>query len=331
MLNSSIRAVQESWNPPIAESCQLGVSQYCPNVEAGKGRLVRCLMEHIPSLENSCQKRIYSLKLNSLSTSPDKYLLFLLQSFLIFGGVFGLLFLAKVETNFKTLPIDSAFFSIDLLLIRLISLFIVMSLLHLMIEYLPISFFINAEGIIGWLPKDNWVRLAAYIMMVDFIGYFSHRTMHSKLLWRFHKVHHSSTDLQWHSNFRNHPINTIIQSVVITLPLMLLNMNKLTYVFFLSYMVLFDAYAHSSFRICKKLKWLVPIKYLIVTPEFHRLHHLQSNNRKHQNYAGIFSFWDYMFKTSNFEFNDNRPMGVASNYPQSFWYLLVAPFRKRND
>lgn len=290
-----------------------------------------CLSKDISRLGESCKKSIYSLKLNKLGHHPEKYLLFILHSFMIFGGVFGIAYIAKIETNFKTLATDFTFFSFDILIVRLVTVFLIMSLLKVMLIVLPASFFIAAEKATVWLPKNNIIAFLTYILMVDFFGYITHRIMHTKYFWKFHATHHSSTDLQWHSNFRNHPVNAIIQSMVITLPLIILGLNKITYVFLLSYMILFDAFTHSSIGLrttCPKpLRFL---KYIFVTPRFHRHHH-QQNPGRNQNYAGIFSFWDLIFKTSCFEINDKELSGVNNSYPQNFKELLIKPFRKNNE
>ncbi|MBY0414473.1 MAG: sterol desaturase family protein [Bdellovibrionales bacterium] len=334
-LNSSIQGLQQAWNPRLTETCRLDVSLYCQNIKAGKGEVGRCLLGNFPQLTESCQKRIYSLKLGTLAHSPDKYLLFLLQSFAILAGVFGVMYMGKVETNYKSLPTDFAFFVMDLLFIRLISLGLILVILQLILRIMPVTFFVGMESVGVLLPRNEWAKLVIYLIMVDLFGYISHRMMHSKYLWKFHGTHHSSTNLQWHSNFRNHPVNGLFQSIMITIPLILLGLNKLTYVFFLSYMIIFDAYTHSSVRTRVQSKWLRPLnflRYIIVTPEFHRYHHQQkSENGRHQNYAGIFAFWDIIFGTSHFKLDQKEPFGVKRNYPETFGSLLAAPFRKKND
>lgn len=57
--------------------------------------------------------------------------------------------------------------------------------------------------------QNLWLQFALALPLVDFVGYWRHRFMHSKFLWPFHAIHHSSKTLDWLSNERNHPsINT---------------------------------------------------------------------------------------------------------------------------
>ena len=65
--------------------------------------------------------------------------------------------------------------------------------------FLKLRNFINSQNLIFQ------VLIALFIL--DFFGYLRHRLMHSKYLWPFHSIHHSSRQIDWLSTERNHPIN----------------------------------------------------------------------------------------------------------------------------
>src|SRR5215471_17117307 len=48
----------------------------------------------------------------------------------------------------------------------------------------------------------------------ELIGYWLHRLAHRGALWSFHKLHHSSEDLDWLSAVRVHPIDDILRRMV---------------------------------------------------------------------------------------------------------------------
>ena len=41
-----------------------------------------------------------------------------------------------------------------------------------------------------------------------------------------------------------------------------------------------------------------PLKYVFVSPRFHRYHHSTVDASRHKNFGGLFSFWDYLFGTA---------------------------------
>ena len=50
----------------------------------------------------------------------------------------------------------------------------------------------------GFGPASPLSLQAVLILaLVDFVGYWMHRWLHGRRLWRFHAVHHSSVDLDW--------------------------------------------------------------------------------------------------------------------------------------
>jgi sterol desaturase/sphingolipid hydroxylase (fatty acid hydroxylase superfamily) len=55
---------------------------------------------------------------------------------------------------------------------------------------------------------------------------------------------------------------------------------------------------HSNWAIPQKIDKL--LSYVIVTPNFHRLHHSQVFQESKSNYGSFFSFWDKIFKSYSY-------------------------------
>ena len=54
-------------------------------------------------------------------------------------------------------------------------------------------------------------------------GYWGHRMSHQlPVLWRFHRVHHSSRQLDWLAPNRRHPIDLVVARVSTSLPVLVL-------------------------------------------------------------------------------------------------------------
>jgi sterol desaturase/sphingolipid hydroxylase (fatty acid hydroxylase superfamily) len=79
------------------------------------------------------------------------------------------------------------------------------------------------QGLFGWLvaaPDPARAPDAPALVMFtlgmgvafDFARYLSHRLHHRiPVLWEFHKVHHSAEVLTVFSNYRNHPVETMVE------------------------------------------------------------------------------------------------------------------------
>jgi len=177
------------------------------------------------------------------------------------------------------------------------------------------------HGAVRVLP---WAaQLALALLIFDLAAYWRHRLMHSDALWPVHEVHHSSTHLNWLSGIRNHPLNTLAihlvgAAVIVTFGFApdiaaIVGLIRFYWVCFV----------HSDIRL-----HLGPLNYVIVTPDFHRWHHVPDGIR-HRNYAGFFSFIDLAFGT--FHFPRDRRAAIfgpgAADYPQQYPAQLIAPFR----
>jgi sterol desaturase/sphingolipid hydroxylase (fatty acid hydroxylase superfamily) len=60
-----------------------------------------------------------------------------------------------------------------------------------------------------------WVTSAIAVVLLDFGNYVCHAAQHRfDTLWEFHKVHHSSRDLDWLATFRSHPIEQLVRRLL---------------------------------------------------------------------------------------------------------------------
>ena len=61
------------------------------------------------------------------------------------------------------------------------------------------------------------------VLVSDFVGYWSHRWRHSsKLLWTFHSIHHSQTNLTIVSNYRFHVVDETLLRLWLFIPFQML-------------------------------------------------------------------------------------------------------------
>jgi hypothetical protein len=184
--------------------------------------------------------------------------------------------------------------------------------------FLKLRNFINSQNLI--------VQVLIALFILDFFGYLRHRLMHSKYLWPFHSIHHSSRQIDWLSTERNHPINFLI---IVTLNLVvLIAVFDFLYVATLSVLIRrsYGFFVHSNIKVCYG-----PLDYVFVSPLFHRWHHTDAKEGEGKNFAIMFSFIDVLFGSYRLPKGkeDSGSFGIfQEEIANELWAQFIYPFKK---
>jgi len=167
-----------------------------------------------------------------------------------------------------------------------------------------------------------WLQALEIYVLVDFIGYWTHRLFHSGRLWPFHAVHHSSEDLDWLGSVRVHPVNDLVNKMAQAAPLILLGFNPYVTLSTAPFFTLYAIFLHAN------VNWdFGPLRSVIATPVFHRWHHSKDREAWDKNFAGLFPFWDILFGTYYMpkgRYPEN--FGIHDPMPKGFFGQMWAPF-----
>ncbi len=184
----------------------------------------------------------------------------------------------------------------------------------------------DAWRVAGLWPH-HWPAPAQAVLLLavaDFLRYWLHRAAHtSRLLWRFHAVHHSPERLYWFNVGRFHPIDKGLQFLLDTAPFVLLGVGGEVISLYFVFYAVNGFYQHANCDVR-----LGPLNYLVSGPELHRWHHSRRIAESNNNYGNNLIVWDLLFGTYY------RPAGRAvgrlglleRGYPTSFPRLLRRPF-----
>ncbi|MCB0421104.1 MAG: sterol desaturase family protein [Bdellovibrionales bacterium] len=154
--------------------------------------------------------------------------------------------------------------------------------------YLALQRFFQIELIAKSLPT--------YILCFFFLDlsyYTYHRMSHRvNLMWAIHIVHHSSSHYNysvalrqaWFQKLTAFPFYLIF--LFFGMPVEILAVTIAAH-------ALLQFFSHTqAFK--KEIPW---VRWIFVTPSFHRVHHGINRPYIDKNYGGIFSFWDRLFGT----------------------------------
>lgn len=191
----------------------------------------------------------------------------------------------------------------------------------------------NQFGIIYWLHLDNlWLQAIIGLLFMDLIGaYTAHLVQHkTKLLWRFHLIHHTDTWIDTTSANRHHPGESLIRFTFTILAIVIVGAPIWLFYLYQSLSVFLSQFNHANMKMPKNIdKW---ISYLIVSPDMHKIHHHYQLPYTDSNYGNIFSIWDRLFGTFLVMPREELIYGVDTHMKpeenNNLKNLLVIPFQK---
>jgi sterol desaturase/sphingolipid hydroxylase (fatty acid hydroxylase superfamily) len=182
-----------------------------------------------------------------------------------------------------------------------------------------------------WLGvTDNAVvSLLLYLVVFDFVAYWTHRGQHQlEWWWRLHSLHHAQRQMTMWSDNRNHLLDDIIGDVIIVLVAQLIGVAPGQFIAIVALTQLSESFQHANLRL-----WFGRAgERLWVSPRFHRLHHSIGmghepsghNHARGHNFGVLLPWWDVLFGTANFE-QRYEPTGIrdqveqSRDYGRGFW------------
>lgn len=182
---------------------------------------------------------------------------------------------------------------------------------------MPVNDFLSDN--VGFLVVDStrswplWVIALLGIMIADFGSWVAHIIKHKvPLFWRFHMVHHSQIRMNLFTANRTHPVDALIEAVILLLPFFFFFpsfIDETGNVFLLALLGgWYVRFQHANIRTN-----MGPLRYLFVTPQSHRVHHSTEPEHWNSNYANIFA-WDRLFGTQHSDVTSYPPTGINDPY-----------------
>ena len=168
---------------------------------------------------------------------------------------------------------------------------------------LPVTFFGTAVwGQERALGLFNLVALPLPALVVGtllargFISFFTHFLMHKiPILWRLHRVHHLDTELDVSTTVRGHPVEFAANAVIGVPIVMALGLTPWVLLLYEILDAAVTLFSHANIRLPRGLDHM--LRYVIVTPELHRVHHSSWQPETDSNFSAVFPVWDILFRT----------------------------------
>jgi sterol desaturase/sphingolipid hydroxylase (fatty acid hydroxylase superfamily) len=151
-------------------------------------------------------------------------------------------------------------------------------------------------GLLNVMHLPYWLVVVLSIVILDFIIYLQHVMFHAvPTLWRLHMVHHADLDYDLTTGIRFHPIEILISMVIKFSAIMLLGTPALAVVLFEIILNGLAMFNHGNFFIPLGLDRV--LRWFVVTPDMHRVHHSVFPSETNSNYGFNLSWWDRIMGT----------------------------------
>jgi sterol desaturase/sphingolipid hydroxylase (fatty acid hydroxylase superfamily) len=204
---------------------------------------------------------------------------------------------------------------------------------------LGLAFGSGIAAVAGWTEENQYgllnafhlagpVRFVAALVLLDGWMYVWHRANHTvPFLWRFHRMHHSDRHMDVTTATRFH-LGEHVGSAVLRLGLIpLLGFEVWNFVVYDTLVIAVTQFHHADISVGRWDRWL---RWLVVTPYMHKVHHSDWRPETDSNYSTVLSVWDRLFgsfrmrsdpKTLAFGLNEFTDPGW-----QSWWGMMKTPF-----
>ncbi|MFT5706184.1 MAG: sterol desaturase/sphingolipid hydroxylase (fatty acid hydroxylase superfamily) [Oceanospirillaceae bacterium] len=189
-------------------------------------------------------------------------------------------------------------------------------------------------GLSSFIDLPIFISAIGCFILFDLFIYLQHRLLHLvPFFWRFHRVHHFDTHLDVTSGVRFHPIEAVFSLLLKALIILVLGAPVITVILFEITLNALSLFNHANIKIPLKLDYY--LRFLLVTPSVHRVHHSVEIVEHSHNFGFNFLIWDKLFNTYLAPSNDTNKSLVfgqkdLSNGPSpaSLYQMLKHPFNK---
>jgi sterol desaturase/sphingolipid hydroxylase (fatty acid hydroxylase superfamily) len=151
-------------------------------------------------------------------------------------------------------------------------------------------------GLFNWVPAPSWLAIAVSVVALDLAIYAQHVVFHKvPALWRLHRMHHSDVDIDATTGVRFHPVEIALSMAIKMAMILILGAPAVAVVIFEVLLNATAMFNHGNVELPQTVDRA--LRLVVVTPDFHRVHHSVYRDETDSNYGFNLSVWDRLFRT----------------------------------
>jgi sterol desaturase/sphingolipid hydroxylase (fatty acid hydroxylase superfamily) len=151
-------------------------------------------------------------------------------------------------------------------------------------------------GLLHRYDVPGWAAVVAGVVVLDLAIYLQHVMFHAvPALWRLHRMHHADLDIDVTTGARFHPVEIVLSMLIKFAVIAALGVPPAAVVLFEVLLNATSMFNHSNVRVASVLE--PALRWLVVTPDMHRVHHSIEREETNSNFGFNLSLWDRVFGT----------------------------------
>lgn len=188
-------------------------------------------------------------------------------------------------------------------------------------------------GLLGLVAWPYWAKVTVAVVVLDLAIYLQHVLFHAiPALWRLHRMHHADLDFDVSTGVRFHPVEILLSLLIKIAVVAGIGAPAMAVLIFEILLNATSMFNHGNVRMPAALD--STMRWLVVTPDMHRVHHSIDPVETNTNFGFNFAAWDRLFGTYR-----ARPaaghacmtLGLAQfRNPRELWLdrMLTQPLRE---
>jgi sterol desaturase/sphingolipid hydroxylase (fatty acid hydroxylase superfamily) len=187
-------------------------------------------------------------------------------------------------------------------------------------------------GLLHWRPLPAWAAAAVTLVVLDCALYMQHVLFHAiPVLWRLHRMHHADLDVDATTGLRFHPLEILLSLGLKAAVVVLLGAVPWAVIAFEVLLNAASVFNHGNVALPERLdRWL---RWLVVTPDMHRVHHSTRVVETNSNFGFSVSWWDRLcgtYRAQPMLGHVGMDIGLSDyRTPLHLGQLLLVPFGTR--
>ncbi len=151
-------------------------------------------------------------------------------------------------------------------------------------------------GLFNHIAAPLWLTTVVVIVILDLGVWAQHLAMHNiEPLWRLHRVHHTDTEVDVTTGVRFHPFEILLSWAYKAALVIVLGAPPMAVIAFEVILSASSLFSHGNIRLPHGVDRL--LRWIVVTPDMHRVHHSIIRAESDSNYGFNLAMWDRLFGT----------------------------------
>ena len=174
------------------------------------------------------------------------------------------------------------------------------AILRLTFPILAVGLAVLAEerswGLFNNLDMSVWLAVLISMVLLDLAIYLQHVMFHAvPALWRLHRMHHADLDFDATTGLRFHPVEILISMAIKLALVAALGPPAIAVLLFEVILNATALFNHANINLPMPVdRWL---RWIVVTPDMHRVHHSVDPRETNSNYGFNLPWWDRLLGT----------------------------------